>query len=60
MGAVNKKPVARLYDAKGNLLKLFTITSTYHRVDIAVLPAGTYNISISYNNEIQTLRFIKK
>ena len=60
MGAVNKKPVARLYDAKGNLLKLFTITSTYQRVDIAVLPAGTYNISISYNNEIQTLRFIKK
>ena len=60
MGAVNKKPVARLYDAKGSLLKLFTITSTYQRVDIAVLPAGTYNISISYNNEIQTLRFIKK
>ncbi|MHA4812407.1 T9SS type A sorting domain-containing protein [Flavitalea flava] len=57
---LNKKPVARLYDTKGNLLKLFAITSTYQQVNITVLPAGIYNISISYNNQIQTLPFIKK
>ena len=58
--AVNKKPVARIYDAKGSLLQTFAITSAYQQVNIATLPAGTYNIRISYKNEIQTLRFIKK
>ena len=58
--AVNRKPVARLYDAKGSLLQLFTITSPYQQVNIASLAAGVYQISISFNNEIQTLRFIKK
>ena len=58
--ALNKKPVARLYDAIGKLLQQFTITSTNHLVNIAMLPAGTYNISIGYNNEMQTFLFIKK
>ena len=58
--ALNKKPVARLYDAIGKLLQEFTITSNYQQVNIAMLPAGTYNIRINYNNEIKTLRFIKK
>ena len=58
--ALNKKPVARLYDAIGRLLQQFTITSTYQLVNITMLAAGTYNINIGYNNEMQTLQFIKK
>ena len=57
---VSKKPVARLYDAKGSLLQTFTITSPYQVINTSALPGGAYQISISYNNEIQTLRFIKK
>ncbi|HTE13250.1 MAG TPA: T9SS type A sorting domain-containing protein [Chitinophagaceae bacterium] len=56
---INSKPVARLYDDKGLLLQMFTLTSASQQLNTIHLAAGVYQLSISYNNFLQTTRFIK-
>jgi Secretion system C-terminal sorting domain len=52
-------PVARLYDAGARLLQEFTIGTGRQTLNISRLPAGIYQLHISYNSYQQTLRFIK-
>ena len=56
---INSKPIARLYDDKGGLLQTIVLTSTSQQVNIAGLSAGIYQLSITYSNEVKTIRFIK-
>jgi hypothetical protein len=56
----DKKPIAYLYDAKGSVLRSFTISKTLQLANIAALPAGVYHIYFIYNDNPQTLSFIKK
>jgi hypothetical protein len=60
VNVINKKPIAKLYDAKGKLLKYFVIKSTNQQLNITTLSAGEYHIAIIYDNQTQTLSFIKK
>ena len=57
---INSKPVANLYDAKGSLLQTFILTSTSQQLNTTHLASGTYNLVISTNNFLRTLRFIKQ
>ena len=56
---IDKKPIARLYEANGGLLQTFTLSSTNQQVNTSKLAAGSYQINITYDNQIQILRFIK-
>lgn len=57
---MNKKPIARLYDAKGSLLQSFAVTSASQQLSTEALRSGAYRINIIYGAETQTLSFIKK
>ena len=57
---LNNKPVASLYDATGKLLQTIVLSNTRQTVNTAALAAGIYQIIIHYNNQTETLRFIKK
>ena len=57
---ISSKPVANLYDAKGSLLQTFILTSTSQQLNTTHLASGTYNLIISTNNFLRTLRFIKQ
>lgn len=58
---INKKPIAKLYDAKGGLIKTFLLTDAEQKINTLLLPAGSYHIGIGYNNNLlKTLFFIKK
>lgn len=54
------KPTAFIYDGKGSLVKSFSITTTWQQINIALLPAGVYNIQFIINNKSQSISFIKK
>ena len=57
---VSKKPLAKLFDAKGSLLQSFALTASSQRMATEALPAGTYRILLVYSDKTQTLPFIKK
>jgi len=57
---INSKPLANLYDAKGSLLQTFLLSSTSQQLNTTHLASGTYNLVISANNFLRTLRFIKQ
>lgn len=57
---VNRKPKAKLYDAKGQLIEIFSITTTQQQYNTSKLAAGNYHILIFSHDQTQTLSFIKK
>ncbi len=57
---INSKPVVSLFNGQGALLRVFTLSSINQQVNISNLAAGTYQVNISYNNEVKTIRFVKK
>jgi hypothetical protein len=56
----DKSPTAYLSDAKGSLLQSFKLSNTSQQVNISSLPAGVYRIHFIFNDQLQTLPFIKK
>jgi Secretion system C-terminal sorting domain len=54
------KPTAFIYDAKGSLVTSFRIAATLQQVNTSRLPAGLYSIRFIYNNQFQSISFIKK
>jgi Secretion system C-terminal sorting domain len=57
---INSKPVASLYDSKGSLLQMLALTSANQLINTSNLAAGIYQVSIRYNSQLITVRFIKK
>ena len=57
---INSKPEAVLYSATGQMLQRITLTSTSQQLNTARLAPGVYQLVVTYNRFIQTLRFIKK
>lgn len=54
------KPKAFIYNSQGSLVQTFSINGTYQKINIDLLPAGLYSIRFIYNQQSQTLLFIKK
>lgn len=57
---VDGKPKAKLYDAKGQLIEEFAITSMQQQYNTSKLAAGLYHLLFISQNQTQTLSFIKK
>ncbi len=57
---VNKKPVVKLYDARGGLLQTFLLTDAAQKINVSLLPVGNYHISIANNNHFLTSFFFVK
>ncbi len=57
---ISSKPVVNLYNAKGDLVQTFSLTSNSQQLNTIHLASGTYSLVISTNNFLRTLRFIKQ
>lgn len=54
-----KKPSAKIFDAKGSLVRSFNITSVNQAVNVSALAAGMYQIHFLSNDKTQTVSFEK-
>ncbi|HTE32049.1 MAG TPA: T9SS type A sorting domain-containing protein [Chryseolinea sp.] len=60
-GTALTNPVAQIYDSKGSLVRVFTITGVNQRVNISSLAAGAYHIRLLNKDKQQSrLSFIKQ
>ena len=57
---INSKPEAVLYNAIGQMMQKFALVSTSQQLNTAQLAPGVYQLVLTYNRYIQTLRFIKQ
>ncbi|MEO7487306.1 MAG: T9SS type A sorting domain-containing protein, partial [Ferruginibacter sp.] len=54
------KPTGYVYNGLGSLVKTFSITGTYQKINIELLPPGLYSVRFAYNKNSFTFLFIKK
>ena len=57
---IGKKPIARLFDSQGKLLKTFSISDVSQSLNTSLLRSGVYTIIIDLKNEKQHIQFIKE